>query len=99
MTEKENKAIELSINELKNITGGTTEEFDQLRDAFLSNRELKKKWKDYLKKTGGDEALASAFLLNTVLRVRTAWSPETANIYNDGKYSHEEVLEMIRNYD
>ena len=94
MTEKQN----LETEELKKAVGGTRQENEELIREILANPVLAAEWEE-LKKDGHEDEYQLQRLVRWALEKSVVInSGRSRNEYDYGHISHDEVLEIIRNY-
>jgi hypothetical protein len=95
---KEDK--KLKIEKLEHVTGGNRKELDELKEAILSNPDLARVWRKYLSdpKLENNEDMTTAYLIYKLTDIDMEWSDNEKNVYSYGDYSHDEILDFLKNY-
>ena len=92
---------ELNIEKLAEVYGGTAEEISELKEAILSNPYLVGYWDKYIAdpRLGNREDMVCANIIVQFLGVENMdWSDFESNVYEDGIYSHDQIVNLLKNY-
>ena len=88
----------ISEEKLDQVTGGSSQEMKELKEAFLGNPSLKPIWVKYLAECGGDEYAATTRAVKEVCNLEfTAGTGAYPNIY-DYDTAHDEILRYLYYY-
>ena len=92
----DNLKTEMSMDQMEKVTGGNlNDQFIELRRAVMGNRVLTKLYNEF---SAEDDELTDDVLLEMVLAEGCSIRMKILDdqiIYNDGKWSHAEVIDRV----
>lgn len=88
---------EISIEQLSAVSGGTAQEFAELKAAILANPALVNEWEKATHYSQDDDERCLEVICN-IFDIAAGGGPDDPNHYEYGDYSHKQIIEMIKNY-
>ena len=88
---------EICFDQLVAVTGGTAQEFAELKAAIFANPALANEWERATHCCEDDDECCLEVICN-IFDIAAGGSSFEPNHYEYGEYTHKQIIEMIRNY-
>ena len=94
---KTNELKEIGLDQLGVVSGGTVQEFAELKEAIFANPALAKEWERATHFCSDDDECCLEVICN-IFDIAAGGGFDIPNNYEYGEYTHNQIIEMIRNY-